>query len=122
MRVYTEQTFSSLCDILMRAAQGVAVVCGSSLVVSDMVHTLTDLQEKMWDSPLSFPYYIGIRRVGTEGGTKEHCLDRCQGLGYPIVLCKIEQDQLVNWSLKITFTKGWANGDNNDMEQEFNSL
>lgn len=120
MKTYPNKNFSQICSILMQVAEGIAAACGHNLVVSDMVHTLSDLSEKMWKNEV--PYYIGIRHQGVEGGTKEHCLDRCKGLGYPLIIVKLEKDFFYDFNMTIMFTHNWMNGDNNYMEGEFDSL
>jgi hypothetical protein len=120
MRTYAEQNFPAMSEILMQVAQGIAAVSGYKYVISDMVHTLHDLSTKLYE--LEQPYYIGIREQGVEGGTKEYCLDRCKGLGYPLVIAKIDKGTPFDWDLTLMFTHNWMNGDNNYMEQEFNSL
>ena len=121
MKTYNDIDFSRISEILMQAALGVSAVCGFKYVTSDMIHSLSDLNDKSWVG-LKEPYYIAIREQGTESGNKEHCLDRCKGLGYPIIIAKTEKDKVCDYNMTITFTHGWIDRDNNYMEQEFNSL
>ena len=121
MKTYNQIHFSQISEILMQAALGVSAVCGYRLVTSDMVHSLSDLHDKSWGG-LKEPFYIAIREMGTESGNKEHCLDRCKGLGYPLIIAKIEVDKVIDFNMTIMFTHGWMDRDNNYMEQEFNSL
>ena len=121
MKTYNQIHFSQISEILMQAALGVSAVCGYRLVTSDMIHSLSDFHDKSWVG-LKEPYYIAIREMGTESGNKEHCIDRCKGLGYPIVIAKIEEDKVFDLTLTIMYTHGWMDRDNNYMEQEFNSL
>ena len=121
MKTYNNIHFSQISEILMQAALGVSVVCGYKYVSSDMVHSLSDLHHESLNG-LTEPYYIAIREMGTECGYKEHCIDRCKGLGYPIVIAKIEEDKVFDLTLTIMYTHGWMDRDNNYMEQEFNSL
>lgn len=120
MKTYKQIHFNKICRILTEASQGVASVCGYDYVVSDMIHSLSDLHDKMF-SDMKEPYYIAIREQGTESGFKAHCIDRCKGLGYPLVIAKIEKDTF-DLNMTIMFTHGWMDRDNNYMEQEFNSL
>ena len=120
MRTYNQINFSQISEILMQAALGVSAVCGYRVVTSDMVHSLSDLHDKSWVG-LKEPYYIAIREQGTESGSKTECLDRCKGLGYPLVIAKIERADF-DFNMTIMFTHGWMDRDNNYMEQEFNSL
>ena len=121
MKTYNQINFSQISEILMQAAMGVSAVCGYKLVTSDMIHSLSDLNVKSW-AGLEEPYYIAIRNMGTESGFKEHCIERCEGLGYPLVIAKIEADKVFDYNMTIMFTHGWMDRDNNYMEQEFNSL
>ena len=122
MKTYNQIHFSQISEILMQAALGVSAVCGYKYVTSDMVYSLKDFADKMHSSQMNEPYYIAIREMGTESGYKEHCLDRCKGLGYPLVIAKIEADKVCDYNMTIMFTHGWMDRDNNYMEQEFNSL
>ena len=38
------------------------------------------------------PYYLAIRKQGTEGGTKSHVMERCKALGEPVAVLKIEDE------------------------------
>ena len=122
MKTYNQIHFSQISEILMQAALGVSAVCGFKYVTSDMVYSLNELSSKMhiWSSDT--PFYIAIREQGTESGYKEECIDRCKGLGYPIIIAKIEKDKVCDYNMTIMFTHGWMERDNNYMEQEFNSL
>ena len=122
MKTYNQIHFSQISEILMQAALGVSAVCGYKYVTSDMVYSLKDFADKMHSSQMNEPYYIAIREQGTESGFKEHCLDRCKGLGYPLIIAKIEKDKVCDYNMTIMFTHGWMDRDNNYMEQEFNSL
>ena len=108
---------NQICEILMQAAMGVSAVCGYRYTTSDMVYSLNELAHKARKEP----YYIAIREQGTESGSKTECLDRCKGLGYPLVIAKIERADF-DFNMTIMFTHGWMDRDNNYMEQEFNSL
>ena len=121
MKTYNQIHFSQISEILMQAALGVSAVCGYRLVTSDMIHSLSDLHDKSWTG-IKEPYYIAIREIGTESGYKENCIERCKGLGYPLVIAKIEADKVCDYNMTIMFTHGWMDRDNNYMEQEFNSL
>ena len=122
MKTYNQIHFSQISEILMQAALGVSAVCGFKYVTSDMVYSLNDLASNIYSSRMKEPYYIAIREQGTESGSKEHCLDRCKGLGYPLIIAKIEKDKVCDYNMTIMFTHGWMDRDNNYMEQEFNSL
>ena len=120
MKTYNQIHFSQISEILMQAALGVSAVCGYKYVSSDMIHSLSDFNRKSYEEKMK-PYYIAIREQGTESGYKEHCLDRCKGLGYPLVIAKIERADF-DYNMTIMFTHGWMDRDNNYMEQEFDSL
>ena len=122
MKTYNQIHFSQISEILMQAALGVSAVCGYRYTTSDMVYSLKDFADKMHSSQMNEPYYIAIREQGTESGNKEHCLDRCKGLGYPLIIAKIEADKVCDYNMTIMFTHGWMDRDINYMEQEFNSL
>ena len=121
MKTYNQIHFSQISEILMQAAMGVSAVCGYKHTISDMVYSLGELSKKSL-SGLAEPFYIAIRAMGTESGYKEHCIERCKGLGYPIVVAKIEADKVFDYNMTIMFTHGWMDRDDNYMEQEFNSL
>ena len=122
MKTYNQIHFMQISKILMEAAMGVYAVCGYGYTASDMIYSLNDFADKMHSSQMNEPYYIAIREQGTESGFKEHCIERCKGLGYPIVIAKIEADKVCDYNMTIMFTHGWMDRDNNYMEQEFNSL
>lgn len=122
MKTYNQIHFSQISEILMQAALGVSAVCGFRYTTSDMVYSLNDFASKTHSSQTNEPYYIAIREQGTESGFKEHCIERCKGLGYPLVIAKIEADKVCDYNMTIMFTHGWMDKDNNYMEQEFNSL
>ena len=121
MKTYNQIHFSQISEILMQAALGVSAVCGHKFVTSDMVHSLSDFNRVSYEQNMK-PYYIAIREMGTESGYKEHCIERCKGLGYPIIIAKIERDEVYDYNMTITFTSGWLYGDNDEMEQEFDLL
>lgn len=121
MRTYNQIHFSQISEVLMQAVLGVSAVCGHKYVTSDMIYSLADLRGRMRENK-GIPFYIAIREQGTESGFKEHCVDRCKGLGYPLVIAKIEKDKTCDYNMTITFTHGWMDKDNDYMEQEFNSL
>lgn len=120
MKTYNQIHFNKICQILTTAAQGVSAVCGYDYVVSDMVYSLNEVSKVIRDADV--PYYIAIREQGTECGNKAHCIERCKGLGYPLIIAKIEADKVCDYNMTIMFTHGWMDRDNNYMEQEFNSL
>ena len=122
MKTYNKIHFSQISEILMQAALGVSAVCGYKYVTSDMVYSLNELSSKMhiWSS--NIPFYIAIREQGTESGYKEECIERCKGLGCPLIIAKIEKDKVCDYNMTIMFTHGWMDRDNDYMEQEFNSL
>lgn len=121
MKIYNQIHFSQISEILMQAAIGVSAVCGYRLATSDMVHSLSDLHDKSLIG-LKEPFYIAIREQGTECGYKFYCIERCKGLGYPLIIAKIEMDKVCDYNMTIMFTHGWMDRDNDYMEQEFNSL
>jgi hypothetical protein len=118
MKTYNKIHFSQISEILMQAAMGVSAVCGYKYTISDLVYSLNELAHKTRKGA----YYIAIREMGTECGYKEECVERCKGLGYPLVIAKIEQDKVCDYNMTIMFTRYWFNGDNNQMEREFDSL
>ncbi len=120
MRTYNQLHFSQISEILMQAALGVSAVCGFKYVTSDMVYSLNDLNKNMHS--YKEPFFIAIREQGTESGHKEYCIERCKMLGYPLIIAKIEKDNVCDYNMKIMFTRGWRNRDDKYMEQEFNSL
>lgn len=122
MKTYNQIHFSQISEILTQAALGVSAVCGFKYVTSDMVYSLSELSGKMHSWSSSLPFYIAIREQGTESGNKEQCIERCNMLGYPLIIAKIEKDNACDYNMTIMFTHNWMNGDNNYMEQEFNSL
>ena len=121
MRHYCNIDFPQTSGILMRIAQGFSDAVGSRYIISDMVHTLGELYRYI-NSNNEQPFYIAIIDAGTEGGVKEECIERCKALGYPLVIAKISKASPFDWDLVIMLTHNWMNGDNNYMEQEFNSL
>lgn len=118
MKTYNQIHCSQISEILMQAAMGVSAVCGYRYATSDMVYSLNELAHKARKEP----YYIAIREQGTESGYKEECIERCKGLGYPIIIAKIENDKVCDYNMTIMFTHGWMDRDNNYMKQEFDSL
>lgn len=123
MRTYTEQNFAALSTILMPVAQGIAVVSGYKYLNSDMVFSLAELNRFISSGRIDKePFFIALREAGVECGTKEECIDRCKGLGYPLVIAKVYKGHVFDWDINLMFTHNWMNGDNNYMEQEFNSL
>jgi len=119
MKTYNNIHCNQICEILMQAAMGVSAVCGYRYTTSDMVYSLNELAHKARKEP----YYIAIREQGTESGSKTECLDRCKSLGYPIIIAKIEKDEVCDYNMTIKFCWNVSNDKkNSDMEQEFNSL
>lgn len=122
MRTYNQIHFTKVASILTLVAQGVSCVTGFDYPVSDMIHSLEDLSGKMHSWSDKTPYYIAIREQGTESGRLENCIERCEMLGYPIVIAKIEADKVCDYNMTIKFTQNWKCGDINQMKEEFNSL
>lgn len=118
MRTYNQIHCNQICEILMQAAMGVSAVCGYKYTISDLVYSLNELAHKTRKGT----YYIAIREQGTESGSKEHCIEQCKILGYPLIIAKVEADKVCDYNLTITFTHGWKDSNINYMEQEFNSL
>jgi len=118
MKTYNDIPFHRISEMLTQAALGVAAVCDCKFTIPDMVCSLSDFSKEACHG-LKEPYYIAIREMGTESGNKEHCLARCKGLGYPIIIAKIEYREVCNYNMTIMFTQ---NRDFSKMEQEFNSL
>ena len=124
MKTYPNKNFSQICSILMQVAEGIAAACGYNLVVSDMIYSLSSLggERHCWRRGDKRPFYIAIREQGTESGYKEECIERCKGLCYPLVIAKVEMDEVCDYNMTIMFTHNWMNGDNNYLEGEFDSL
>lgn len=121
MRTMFEQTFPAMSMTLMQVAEGIAIVSGHNYVVSDMVHTLSALHDYVHSvDHEGAPYYIAIREQGVESGDKKHCLERCKGLGYPIVIFKIEEE-LIDYKMTIRLSTH-TDGDWTDMEMEFDAI
>ena len=118
MKTYNHIHCNQICEILMQAAMGVSAVCGYKYTISDLVYSLNELAHKARKEP----YYIAIREMGTESGYKDECIERCKGLGYPLIIAKIEMDKVCDYNMTIMFTHGWMDRDNNYMEQEFNAI
>lgn len=120
MKTYIQIHFSEISEILMKTASGIEAVCGNRYVRTDMIYSLNTLRDYMYQ--MQQPFFIAIRESGTECGTKEECISRCKGLGYPIVIAKVDKNKTWDYDMTIMFTHGWMDKDNNYMEQEFNSL
>lgn len=120
MKTYIKISFNQITEILMQSALGISAVSGCKYILSDMVYALSSMRTELDTSDKE--YYIAIRELGVENGSKDYCLERSKGLGYPLVIAKIEKDKVCDYCMTITFTHGWADKDNNYMEQEFNSL
>jgi len=120
MRTYFRKTFPAMSSILTQAAQGFAAVTGNNYIVSDMVHSLSELHKHIISERT--PFYMAIREHGVESGDKEYCFERCKTLGYPLVIIKIEDDKIGDFNLTLMLTYNWMSGDNNSMRQEFDSL
>lgn len=120
MKTYYQIQFYQIASILTLAAQGVSSVTGFKNTVSDMIYALHDLSDTMHSWSTRTPYYIAIRKQGTENGNKETCVDRCKILGYPIVIAKIEADRICGFNMTIKFACHCT--DINLIEKEFNSL
>lgn len=121
MRIYSEQTFPAMSIILMQAAEGMAAISGHKYVVSDMVQTLSELNEHIMSEDSETPFYIAIREQGVEGGDKKYCLERCKGLGYPVVIFKVEEDSPVDFKMSVRLSTQ-TYGNRLAMEQEFDSI
>lgn len=117
MKTYKNIHFNEITELLMQAAMGVSAVCGYRYPISDLVYSLNDLRNKAHKEP----YYIAIREQGTESGNKKDCIERCKGLGYPLVIAKIEEDKIFDYNMTIMFTYGRDRG-NDYMEKEFNVM
>lgn len=121
MRVYSEQTFPAMSIILMQAAEEMAAISGHKFVVSDMVISLSQLHEHILSEDSHNPFYIAIRTMGVEAGDKKHCLERCKGLGYPVVIFKVEKDNPVDFKMTVRLSTQ-TDGNWLAMEQEFDSI
>lgn len=117
MKIYKNIDFSQITELLMQTAMGVSAVCGHRYPIFDLVVALNDLKNKTDKEP----YYIAIREMGTESGNKKDCIFRCNCLGYPLVIAKIEEDKIFDYNMTITFTNGWDRG-KDYMEKEFDEL
>lgn len=119
MRTFKNIPHMELISRLTMAAQGIAAISGYKYVVSDIVIELNKILPRL---SVAEPFYIAIREQGTEGGTMEECIERCQCLGYPIVIAKVESDKVCDFNLTMTFTK-WHNSANlNCLKKEFKLL
>lgn len=121
MKTYNQIHFNEVSCILTQIANGFAAATGHKYIVSDMIYSLTDLSDRNFKGDMKEPFYIAVRKMGTESGSKAHCLERCKGLGYPIVIAKIEQDNICDLNMTIRIST-LTDGDWTDMEMEFNSL
>lgn len=118
MKTYKQIHCTQICEILMQAAMGVSAVCDCKYIISDSVNSLSELADKISKGT----YYVAIREQGTESGYKEECISACKSLGYPLIIAKIEKDEVRYYNMTIMFTHGWFDRDGDYMEQEFNSL
>lgn len=110
MKRYKCFRLNEVCDKLMRLAQGAAVLY-HDVIVGDMVVSLAGMYIHVCDEP----YYFAIRKMGVESGTMEHVIERCDVLGYPLIVCKVTHGN-VNYELSIETTNG------NDLITELNGL
>ena len=120
MKTYSKINFSEVSSILMQVAQGISYTTGCKLIVSDMVYSLNELS-RFYNYGNNEPFYIAIRETGTEGGCRDYCISRCEGLGYPLVIAKITPLKF-DFDMTVMLTHNWMSGDNNSMKQEFDSL
>lgn len=62
-------------------------------IEKDMGYSLETFEEIALEyGKLGMPYYLAIRKQGTEGGTKSYVMERCEALGEPVAVLKIEDD------------------------------
>ena len=122
MKTYNQIHFNEVSCILTQIANGFAAATGHKFIVSDMIYSLADLSDRNFKGDMKEPFYIAVREMGTESGYKDECIERCKGLGYPLIIAKIEMDKVCDYNMTIMFTHGWMDRDNNYMEQEFNAI
>lgn len=121
MKTYNQIHFNEVSCILTQIANGFAAATGHKFIVSDMIYSLADLSDRNLKGELKEPFYIAVREMGTESGNKAHCLERCKGLGYPLVIAKIENNKVCDYNMTIRLSTH-TDGDWTDMEMEFDEI
>jgi hypothetical protein len=119
-KTYKQITLNRAVGILTQAALGMNAMMINNCIIYDAAITLNSLICNAINQ--NSPCYIAFREHGMEGGNKDECLERCKVLGYPLVIAKLEPDNVFDYDLTFMFTRKWMDGDVNDMQQEFNSL
>lgn len=97
------EQFTQVQSLLRDMANTVASIYKSELVKKDIEIEIShfgrefcenidllelDVKQSEFSSPRLF--YFAIREHGVEGGTKECCKERCDRLGSPVVIVKVE--------------------------------
>ena len=84
-------------------ADVVGVAFDSTFPASDMIISIdhfTKWQEvgrlADYSTDPRAPFYMAIRKQGTESGTREHVIERCKVLGAPLYVLKVEREKADN--------------------------
>lgn len=79
-------------DSLTKIASAYSIIYGCSLINSDMEISIEELKRgNLFESKFYGIVFLAIRHAGVECGTKQHVKTRCQRLGRPVCVVKIEQ-------------------------------
>ena len=109
--IHYNQTADRIEEKAQAIAESVAVVFGSSLPVSDMVTSCQEFREWI-SSGNPAPFFLAVRKQGTESGSREEVRSRCEALGRPLYIIKVERNACELFTLKVkAVTPAPAKGD-----------
>lgn len=100
---YKSQTRAEVLCKCMALARAFALLHNSELIRSDMVLELKAFRDIVHHNrgTLGKPYFLAIRKQGTEGGSLPYVMQQCKELGAPVAVLKIEDEEGGTFTLTI---------------------
>lgn len=88
---YYNQTAAQVSEKALTLASAFSIASECSFILSDMQISIDEFNKVVGVCDyLPKDYYLAIREKGTESGVLQHVIERCDSLGAPVCVLKIE--------------------------------
>lgn len=99
---FKDQRFEDIVLKCNAIAQACSIIYDCNLINSDMVYSLNELRDAIEYPSIKLPFYLAVRELGVESGSKQHVEERCKILGAPVYVMKVEEaEDRMSYTFKV---------------------